>query len=109
MVPVRQFLSFIGLDPDRFASSTFVSSLLILNASFASSAPSGVALPIAVEFGLSQIETTLAISLFIGEPLRSLIRPSTALALTYRQQRVTVLVRLHGVHCLSNMVVAQCS
>ena len=71
VVPVRQFLNFIGFGPDRFASSTFVSSLLILNASFSSSAPSGVALPIAVEFGLSQIETTLAISLFIGEPLRS--------------------------------------
>ena len=69
MVPVRQHLNAVDIDSNRFAHRTFVSSLMILNASFASSAPSGVALPIAIKFGLSQIETTLAISLFIGELL----------------------------------------
>jgi hypothetical protein len=63
----------VGLD-SHFVYSTCVSSLFVLSCSFASSAASGVIPPIAKEFGLSQIENTLSISLFVGEPLHSSAR-----------------------------------
>lgn len=45
---------------------TFASSLLVLNASFASSAPSGLIRTLMSEFHMSQIEGTLTVSLFIA-------------------------------------------
>ncbi|PVG00830.1 putative mfs-multidrug-resistance transporter [Serendipita vermifera] len=59
------------LDPKSWSTSyrwylTFASSLLVLNASFASSAPSGLLRTLMREFHLSQIEGTLSISLFIA-------------------------------------------
>ncbi|KAG8856690.1 hypothetical protein FRB91_000395 [Serendipita sp. 411] len=44
---------------------TFASSLLVLNASFASSAPSGMLPVIMREFHMSQVEGTLTVSMFI--------------------------------------------
>lgn len=46
--------------------STIASGLLVLNASFASSAPSGMLKSIMKAFGMSQVEGTLTVSLFIG-------------------------------------------
>ncbi|KAG6818037.1 hypothetical protein H0H87_009192 [Tephrocybe sp. NHM501043] len=45
---------------------TMASGLLVLNATFASSSPSGIARPLAQEFGMSEIETVLLISLFVA-------------------------------------------
>lgn len=58
------------LDPKNWSKLyrwylTFASSLLVLNASFASSAPSGMLPPIMSHFEMSQIEGTLTISLFL--------------------------------------------
>ncbi|KAG6851213.1 hypothetical protein H0H93_015223 [Arthromyces matolae] len=45
---------------------TMASGLLVLNATFASSSPSGIAQPLAKDFKMSDIETVLMISLFVA-------------------------------------------
>lgn len=44
---------------------TMLNSTLVLNATLASSAPSGIAIPLTREFGATQLQTTMVISIFV--------------------------------------------